>query len=1826
MQVFLPKMKTAVLKLVLSIALTLTVADDDVVEILSCSRTTDKLNTNEVTPIKYDVELTLTPHIKVISGKIDITITIKTTTSKIRLYAHDLRVNDWCVRIVRPDESTDCKSGSLGRLKSQLLCSKYEILLLEFANSIYRGQYILHLEYTSPFEENLYTINYPYSWIGIEKRYLITNLYELNATRGLFPYLGDVKTKAPVHLTVKHNKLYTVFSNVHSSNISYSSTDTDEFKLINFQDSSIIPSYMFAIAMIHGITKNPTETFHQLWHRPSVVTTHVEKIIHNVMLSFEQKIKLDVTKFLKKIDHIILLNNPVKSAGKPGLIIYSEKDVTYEQDTDFPGQYIHVARTIAYELSRQVFVGYMNSHLKSGWWINKMLTSFYSYYVLDQIFDTWTMDLFVVQNLLTVLNYDIPIKLKTTIYNNKDDGIDSLLYSLLYEKKGFVLFRMLFYLLTPEKFNEAVNEYIHSHTTDLWTILQKKYFRQDKTKYSIKQIMETWLLEKSYPEITFEREYTLTNYNSSKRFLNKVPLYMYVPLTYAIPKDINISHVDVVWYEGGEKEYIYGANAKQFFLVNLELVGCYRVNYDDKNWQLLSAHLKSNSTPSIPVLNRAQIVNDAYYFTIAEKLSPTVFFDVIQFLHNETDYIAWYPMFNILSYMSAYLPIAHEELARLNFLNILDGLLKNVGYDQSPDDETMTMALRLLAIKWACKLGHSTCRNVTANKLITYIYKYDSYMTPWLTSWMYCAGMMSVNLTVWYDILNIATEHKNEELLESLSCSENVQVILHYLNLILYTNIGQQKRLNMGQIYHSVIKKHVRKDAVFQYVLDNYNYTLTRFPNFNNVTLMGNIIMNLDNEEQLEEVRYYINKKFLKKDYQLWKTCIRLTQERLRQVMKLRDKFRINDVVRPMLTLLYDTTNNRYHRQLALIYREDIMPKMGTAFLKFLFITILTLTPIFVVAEYIRTKNCFLNTGRLSIDEVVPLKYEVELTLMPHNNNISGTTDIMINMIKSRTYIRLHASDLEIKYLIITKPDRYGQYPKGKLDENSIHRPKELIFCSEYESVLIIFHDPIPSGKHILRIQHSSPVENNLYKIYYPYSWTGIEKRWLITNLYAPNTIRRLFPCWDDPAVKASFRIKVIHDERFVVLSNIPSQSSYKHNLGRVWTYINETSIPTHLLAIMVVRGIKIDYVELIPIGIHHIWHKPGFTTPYKYAQTIIHNISLSISWDTTFNLTTYLTELKHVILPNSPMKSAGKRGLIIYRQTDITYNNGIDFPGQQIHVAKVVAYELARQLFSFMDPSLDNEWINEILASFYGYYILHEMWSDKTMELFVVQNFLTVLDYENFLKLEFNIHQAKNDGIDGLLYSLLYHKKAFVLIRMLLHLVTPQNFRLALGKYINSWYKSDRPELWTCLQNVYSQEGNTIKEIMESWLVEKYYPEIKFIRDYNTGTVEYRATFASQNNVSKIPLTYATPETISSYNTSNVIWYEGRLSKFITDVDPQQFFLANMELVGYYRVNYDTNNWLLLAAYLQSANSARIPALNRAQIVNDAFYFTIMGKLESAVFFNVTHFLKNEIDYIVWYPMFNIFSNMSTYLKYPEAELVREKFVDLLSGLLENLSYKERPNEDAMMVPLRLLAIKWACTLNLTDCKKKAASNLMEYMNYYTDTIPWMSNWMFCEGMKDANLTVWEEIFHVASQHKHTELLESLSCSENVTVILHYLDLMLNNHLEDELKLHKGKMLGLPIGKMFQTVLKKHVRRSDVLKFALDNYNQIMKRFPYDLNNTTFMANIIMNVYNDKELNKIMNFTKKEFLCVDQLCPFLSWIEKQRHQIMKVRHMFRMF
>jgi hypothetical protein len=106
--------------------------------------------------------------------------------------------------------------------------------------------------------------------------------------------------------------------------------------------------------------------------------------------------------------------------------------------------------------------------------------------------------------------------------------------------------------------------------------------------------------------------------------------------------------------------------------------------------------------------------------------------------------------------------------------------------------------------------------------------------------------------------------------------------------------------------------------------------------------------------------------------------------------------------------------------------------------------------------------------------------------------------------------------------------------------------------------------------------------------------------------------------------------------------------------------------------------------------------------------------------------------------------------------------------------------------------------------------------------------------------------------------------------------------------------------------------------------------------------------------------------------------------------LDENDYILANLEFSGYYRVNYEVNNWKNIIKILQT-NKSELTAGTRAQLINDIFSLSQTAIISPDLPLELIGYLKNEFEFL---PV----AAFLTRIKY---------FLDMLSSNQLNLDLK---------------------------------------------------------------------------------------------------------------------------------------------------------------------------------------------------------------------------
>lgn len=120
------------------------------------------------------------------------------------------------------------------------------------------------------------------------------------------------------------------------------------------------------------------------------------------------------------------------------------------------------------------------------------------------------------------------------------------------------------------------------------------------------------------------------------------------------------------------------------------------------------------------------------------------------------------------------------------------------------------------------------------------------------------------------------------------------------------------------------------------------------------------------------------------------------------------------------------------------------------------------------------------------------------------------------------------------------------------------------------------------------------------------------------------------------------------------------------------------------------------------------------------------------------------------------------------------------------------------------------------------------------------------------------------------------------------------------------------------------------------------------------------------------IPINFATQSDPNFDDTRITNYFNNGQSSITIPVpqsfDADQWFIFNKQQLGYYRVNYDAENWHAITLALNSRDYDKIHVLNRVQLIDDAVNFADGDYITYDVLFGLLQYLSRETEYTPWY------------------------------------------------------------------------------------------------------------------------------------------------------------------------------------------------------------------------------------------------------------------
>ena len=595
-------------------------------------------------------------------------------------------------------------------------------------------------------------------------------------------------------------------------------------------------------------------------------------------------------------------------------------------------------------------------------------------------------------------------------------------------------------------------------------------------------------------------------------------------------------------------------------------------------------------------------------------------------------------------------------------------------------------------------------------------------------------------------------------------------------------------------------------------------------------------------------------------------------------------------------------------------------------------------------------------------ENVRPTHYQI--TLQPDMNEFTfdGLEVIDIEVKETTSEISLNAAELRVPSGMLIRDGRWIRASAIAVDE-------------ENETVTLTFPEPIEPGPAQLDLRFVGELNDKLRGFYRSqYVNPEGEVSYLATTQFEATDARRAFPCWDEPACKATFQLTLNIPAEMVAVSNTPILEQAGLDAGYKSIMFGRTPImSTYLMAFVIgdLSHLEQEAVNNTRVG---VWTTRGKEDQGRFAlETSARMLGF---FNDYFGIPYPLEKLDHIAIPDFAAGAMENWGCITYRETALLVDPENSSAGTRQRVAEVVAHEMAHMWFGDLVTMewWDDLWLNESFASWMGTKATDwafpewEMWTQ-----FVNMDTNRALSLDG-LKNSHPIEQEVKDPAEiSQLFDAISYSKGASVIRMLEQFLSPEVFRQGLHQYLNAnQYANARTEdLWAALEEA---SQLPVTAIMNTWTGQMGYPVLRVETEQSGDHLE--VALSQERFVYDNLLGESEPEDLVWQVPVGITQSGGDEGASLVMNEPQarvqlprpvgadSWFKVNPSQTGFFRVNYSEEDWQRL---IPAISALTLSATDRLGIQNDAYALSKAGLLPITQFLDIAGAYENETDASVW-------------------------------------------------------------------------------------------------------------------------------------------------------------------------------------------------------------------------------------------------------------------
>ncbi len=667
---------------------------------------------------------------------------------------------------------------------------------------------------------------------------------------------------------------------------------------------------------------------------------------------------------------------------------------------------------------------------------------------------------------------------------------------------------------------------------------------------------------------------------------------------------------------------------------------------------------------------------------------------------------------------------------------------------------------------------------------------------------------------------------------------------------------------------------------------------------------------------------------------------------------------------------------------------------------------------------------------------VAPTHYKLHLRPDLDSETFTGHVDISLETTESLSEIILNVKEIELKSARLTNAGTEVEVSNFKYDE-------------ELERVTLLLEDQVSSGSYNLEIDFDGILNRKLAGFYISTftDESGVERK-IATTQFESTDARQAFPCFDEPAMKASFEVSLTVPNDLFAASNGPivSEEVSEDGSERTVSFGTTIKMSTYLVAFIVGPFEATDPVDVdgVPLRIIHPIGK-GHLTPYALESG-----AFSLKYFTDYYGIPYPGEkLDLVAVPDFAFGAMENLGCVTFREVILLVDTEKATQPELLRIADVIAHELAHMWFGDLVTMewWNGIWLNEAFATF-----MAAMCTDafnpewRRWDQFSLER-SAAFDVDSLQKTRPIEYEVKSPADADGMFDLLTYEKGGSVLRMLEQHLGPDRFRDGIRHYLkkHEYANTETSDLWDALEEV---TGEPVRSTMDAWIYQRGYPlvNVKQCDGCNKTILKqdrffYKAPDEADETIWPIPIGIKFADADGNPGSMKMLMTDNDVE--VAELEAVRWVNANAGSNGFYRVNYSSDLMTALRDVM-----AEMDAIERYSIADDQWAAMAAGNSSAIDYLKLAEGYSNEDDLDVWTLLTRNLASLERIIEDDEARSrMRSRLGALYSAGLSRLGWEPRDDDSPRDLELRGVLAR---SLGITARNADALARLRELHDGY--------------------------------------------------------------------------------------------------------------------------------------------------------------------------------